>query len=282
MMEAESTAIIANLRIDKALPTPAYLQLREQLGRAIRVGDLSPGTALPSERELSEVLTLSRMTVRRAFEELKVEGLVEQRQGSGTFVRGGPVEQTIDRLQGFGEEASRLGLRPGSRVLEAGRHAVDEITASNLGVNTGERLLRITRLRTADDTPLALQIAHLAPHLGNLALERLEEHGSLYRLIASQYQLEPSRARQTIAARMPTKRERSVLDLEVGVPVLAMERTTFDGDGRPFEFVRSAYRGDRYRMALDLRAERTKRTLEEQRTATTMAEAGNEGSSRDA
>ncbi|MEX2542120.1 MAG: GntR family transcriptional regulator [Trueperaceae bacterium] len=245
----------ARLNIDKKLPTPAYLQLREQLSRAIRTGELLPGSALPSERELSETLALSRMTVRRAFEELVSEGLVEQRQGSGTFVREGPVEQTIDRLQGFGEEASRLGLRPGGRMLEVDRHPADGATARWLEVSPGEPLLRLTRLRTADDAPLALQVAHLAPHLADLALERLEELGSLYRAIAAQYGIEASRARQTIGARMPTARERGLLDLDSGVPVLAMERTTYDADGRPFEFVRSAYRGDRYRMALDLRAQ---------------------------
>jgi GntR family transcriptional regulator len=243
------------LRIDKSLPTPAYLQLREQLGRAIRAGELAPGTALPSERELSESLALSRMTVRRAFEELVAEGLVEQRQGSGTFVRGGPVEQTIDRLQGFGEEASRLGLRPGGRVLDVGLHPVDAVAAQCLEVEEGVRVLRLTRLRTADGAPLALQVAHLAPRLSDLSLERLEELGSLYRAVAGQYGIEAWRARQTMGARMPTARERGLLDLEPGVPVLAMERTTYDAAGRPFEFVRSAYRGDRYRMALDLRAQ---------------------------
>lgn len=245
----------ARLTIDKKLPTPAYLQLREQLSRAIRTGELAPGTALPSERELSETLALSRMTVRRAFEELVSEGLVVQRQGSGTFVRGGPVEQTIDRLQGFGEEASRLGLRPGGRVLEVDRRPADHATALCLEVMPGELLLRLTRLRTADGAPLALQVAHLGPHLSELALERLDELGSLYHAIAAQFGIEASRARQTVAARMPTARERTLLDLEAGVPVLAMERTTFDAEGRPFEFVRSAYRSDRYRMALDLRAQ---------------------------
>jgi GntR family transcriptional regulator len=247
--------VIPGLRIDKSLPTPAYLQLHEQLGRAIRAGELSPGTALPSERELSEALALSRMTVRRAFEELVAEGLVEQRQGSGTFVRGGRVEQTIDRLQGFGEEASRLGLRPGGRVLEVGLHPADVITAQCLEVEPGQPVLRLTRLRTAGGAPLALQVAHLPPRLADLELGRLEEFGSLYRAVAAQYGIEASRARQTIGARMPTARERSLLELEPGVPVLAMERTTYDADRLPFEFVRSAYRGDRYRMALDLRAQ---------------------------
>lgn len=245
---------VPRFNIDKSLPTPAYLQLREQLGRAIRSGEMPPGTALPSERELSETLELSRMTVRRAFEELVIEGLVEQRHGSGTFVRRGPVEQTIDRLQGFGEEAVRLGLRPGSEVLEVSRQPADADTARFLGVQNGEKLLSLTRLRTTDGAPLALQVAHLAPPLADLSLEQLNQLGSLYRTIRVQFGIEAFRARQTIGARMPTDRERKLLKLEAGIPVLALERTTFDAQDRPFEFVRSAYRGDRYRMALDLRS----------------------------
>jgi GntR family transcriptional regulator len=248
---------VDKLHIDKSLPTPAYLQLRSQLERSIRAGDLAPGSALPSERELSEELTLSRMTVRRAFEELVAEGLVEQRQGSGTFVRRGSVEQTIDRLQGFGEEASQLGLRAGSRVLEVEMHPADGTAARCLELKEGEPVLRLTRLRTADGAPLALQVAHLAPALADLSLERLDELGSLYGTIKAQFGIEAYRARQTIAARMPSARERAVLELEPGLPVLSMERTTYDADDRPFEFVRSAYRGDRYRMALDLRSAST-------------------------
>jgi GntR family transcriptional regulator len=242
------------LTVDKQLPTPAYLQLQLQLSKAISEGRLGPGTALPSERELSEELELSRMTVRRAFEELVASGLVEQRQGSGTYVRAVPVEQTIDRLMGYSEEAKQLGFQPGGRTLEVSTCPADEAAALSLKIEPGEPLLRITRLRTADDVPLALQVAYLAPDLADLSMERIEILGSLYQAIAEQFGKQPFRARQTMASRLPTGVEQRLLELTEHAPVLALERTTFDADDTPFEFVRSAYRGDRYRMALDLRA----------------------------
>src|SRR5690606_6149732 len=82
----------------------------------------------------------------------------------------------------------------------------------------------------------------------------LAETGSLYRTLESQFGIRPARARQTIAARLPTEHECRVLGIARSVPVLALERTTHGDDGRPFEVVRSAYRGDVYRMALDLRS----------------------------
>lgn len=240
--------------IDKALPTPAYLQLSQALERAIGEGTLVPGHALPSERELAQRLGLSRMTVRRAFEELERGGLVEQRQGSGTYVRGQPLEQVLDRLLGFTDEARGLGFRPAAVLLGSGTVPAEREVARALGLEPGATVLRVTRLRTADGAPLAVQVAHLAPHVAGLPLEELERSGSLYRSLESRYGVRPARARQSVGARLPTSKECRLLQIPQEVPVLELERTTYAEDGRAFEFVRSAYRGDRYRMALNLRA----------------------------
>ena len=242
------------LDVDKERPTPAYLQLRERLVEAISSGALPPGSALPSERQLATDLGLSRMTVRRAFEELVEVGLVEQRQGSGTYVRGQPLEQVIDRVLGFTEEARNLGMEPGSRVLSTATLRADEHVAGALRLQSGAEVLRITRLRTANGEPLALQEAHLPTAHLSLDLELLARTGSLYSSMEQQFGIRPARARQTIGARLPTANECRLLSIARDVPVLALERTTSDAEDHPFEFVRSAYRGDIYRMALDLRA----------------------------
>src|SRR5690606_31692385 len=242
------------LGIDKDLPTPAYLQLKEQLANAIDSGQLASGSALPSERGLASSLGLSRMTVRRAFEQLVEAGLVEQRQGSGTYVRGQALEQFIDRVLSFGDEARNLGFDPGTRMVESHLQPAEEAEAAALKVPLGSQILRINRLRTADGEPLAIQEAHLPPHLAELSIELLDRTGSLYRSLESQFGLRPVRAHQTISARLPTRKECHLLGISREVPVLALERTTFGVDESPFEYVRSAYRGDIYRMALDLRA----------------------------
>lgn len=243
-----------DIRIDKALPTPAYLQLKEKLIHAIDAGRINQGRALPSERDLAASLGLSRMTVRRAFKELVAEGRVEQQQGSGTYVRGRPLEQIIDRVLGFTDEARHLGFEPGARLLKAERVPADDQVAAALGLQPGATVLRVTRLRTADGEPLALQEAHLATRLADLPTEELAAGGSLYRCLEVRFGIRPVRARQTIGARLPTRAEARALGLAQGAPVLALERTTFDEGERPFEYTRSAYRGDRYRLALDLRA----------------------------
>ncbi|MCA9837148.1 MAG: GntR family transcriptional regulator [Trueperaceae bacterium] len=240
--------------VDKRLPTPAYLQLKDKLSRAIDEGQLSPGTALPSERDLADTLGLSRMTVRRAFEELVAEKQLEQRQGSGTYVLPKRVEQMIDRVLGFTEEAQNLGFKSGSQLLEAKLAVADMVVAKALNLNNRQEVLSIARLRTADDEPLALQVAYLIPDLKDLSLEQLAKKGSLYKTIKEQFGLSPQGARQTVSAKLPSAEERQLLHIAKDVPVLALERITLDLTGRPFEFVRSSYRGDRYKMVLDLRS----------------------------
>ncbi|MBA2666889.1 MAG: GntR family transcriptional regulator [Trueperaceae bacterium] len=249
-----SAAAHVDLAVDKELPTPAYLQLRDKLRGAIDSGAWPVGHALPSERDLALSLALSRMTVRRAFEVLVDDGFVEQRQGSGTYVRSRRLEQTIDRVIGFTDEARLLGFRPGSRTLEVAGVEAEGVVAAALRCDAGSVVLRVVRIRTADDLPLALQVAYLRPQMTTLTAEALARFGSLYRAVAAMYGVTAARARQTIGARLPTPEERSLLDVPAGLPVLALERTTFDERDVPFEYVRSAYRGDRYSLALDLRS----------------------------
>ena len=252
--KSNTDEVYNKLCVNKTLPTPAYLQLKRRLGDAVRDGSLAPGTALPSERDLAAALGLSRMTVRRAFEELVLDNLVEQRQGSGTFVLPQRLEQTIDRVLGFSEEARSLGFRAGSKLLEALSVPADQGVADALELAKGAQVLRITRLRTADGEPLALQSAHLSPRLERFPVAALKRSGSLYRTITRHYGVTPHRARQTVSARLPIKNECERLGIGKDTPLLALERTTFDRDNRPFEYVRSAYRSDKYGLALELRA----------------------------
>lgn len=241
------------IAVDKSQPTPAYLQLQERLRSAILAGEIAPGEALPSERELAESLGLSRMTVRRALGALVAQKLAEKRQGSGTYVLPRRLEQTVDRVLGFADEAKLLGFEPGSRILETLTLPADPQVAEALKLAPEAPVCRITRLRTADGAPLALQLSHLPPPYTSLSAEALAAGGSLYRALAETFGLVPRHARQTVSARLPTQRERELLELPRGVPVLALERTTFGSDHAPFEFVRSAYRGDKYQLGLELR-----------------------------
>ncbi len=253
-MNRSAAFCIDQLAVDPQRPTPAYLQLKHLLMDAIQSGALPAGEALPSERRMAEVLNLSRMTIRRALGELEEENLIERRLGSGTYVLPSRLQQTIDGLQGFSEEARTLGSVAGSKILELIYCEATERVAKALKIPTGDQTLRITRLRTADSSPLAIQIAHVSPRLARFPVEEFQACGSLYQTVEKHYHIRPVRAIQTLAARLPTRTERKLLAISSTIPVLDMERTTYDASRMPFEYVRSAYRGDRYQMLVDLRA----------------------------
>ena len=240
--------------IDKSLPTPAYLQLSKKLKQAIQGGELMVGSALPSERDLAESLGLSRMTVRRALEELAEERYVEQRRGSGTYILERRLEHPIDRVQGFTGEANVLGFKPGSVLLEFKQISAQNEVARALQINSGDTVLKISRLRTADNEPLALQVSHLTPAFLGLSAELLKTRGSLYESLQEQFGMVLGGAKQAISARLPVRHEQAVLALAETTPVLALERTTFTQSEIPFEYVRSAYRSDRYKVLLELSA----------------------------
>jgi GntR family transcriptional regulator len=241
-----------HIDIDKSLPTPAYLQLTEQLKQAIQTRVLRAGSALPSERELATRLGLSRMTVRKALEELVATHYIEQRHGSGTYVLGKRLEQPVEQVQGFTDEARALGFKPGSVLLDVSKVQASSEVATALALNEGDTVLRISRLRTADDEPLALQLSHLIPDYAELSIDLLKTEGSLYQTLEAQFGVVPSGAKQAVSARLPTAHEQTILAIGEHLPILALTRTTFLQQGVPFEYVQSAYRSDRYRMLLEL------------------------------
>lgn len=242
-----------HFKIDKDLPTPAYLQLKSNIIDSIIAAKLKINTALPSERELAARLGLSRMTVRRAFDELVNEHYLERRQGSGTYVLPKPVEQTMDRVLGFSDEAKYLGFKPGSKMLETKIQRAGKSIAGRLHIDVNKKVLLIKRLRTADGEPLAIQSSYLAPKLKGLSLDLLAKNGSLYKTIKEQFSIIPIAAKQTVAARIATSREAELLDISKDSPVLELERITLDKNKTPFEYVHNAYRGDRYRLILELK-----------------------------
>ena len=241
-------------KIDKKLPTPAYLQLKTNIIDAIAGSEIKSDTALPSERELANYLGLSRMTVRRAFDELVNEHYLERRQGSGTYILPKPVEQTMDRVLGFSDEAKNLGFKAGSKLLETKVETVNKHIAQKLQIDLNQKVLKITRLRTADGKPLAIQSSYLAPRLKDLSLDLLAKNGSLYQTIKEQFSIIPMAAKQTVAARITTPWEAELLNIAKDAPVLELERITLDHNNSPFEYVYNAYRGDRYKLLLELKA----------------------------
>jgi len=240
--------------IDRERAEPLYLQIRQALLRAILSGGFQPHQRVPSERELSEALGVSRMTVRQALQTLINEGYLYTVPGKGTFVASRPrIEQNLQRLSGFTQEVRSQGFTPGSRVLDLTTTPADETSARALHVPPGTRLVRLTRQRLVDGAPVALESAYLVyarfPELPRFDFSR----ESLYAVLQRHYGLRLTRALQMVEAREADPDIAPLLHIEPYRPVLAMERITFAHDGTPVEYVRSFYRADRFRLKVELR-----------------------------
>ena len=228
---------------------PLYQKMAASLRAAIRSGTLQTGSGVPPERELAVLLGVSRVTVRRAIEELVQDGLLQARQGSGTSVSG-RVEQALSALGSFSEDMVRRGYVPGSRWISRSLSlpSPDEILA--LGLAPSEQVIRLARVRTADGAPIAVERAALRAALlggevnfGDSLYEALRKHGVF-----------PERAFQRLRAEVVSGPDARLLGLQDADAVLATERRSFTSEGRPVELTRSVYRGDRYDYVLELRA----------------------------
>ncbi|MEM6712678.1 MAG: GntR family transcriptional regulator [Pseudomonadota bacterium] len=230
---------------------PRYVQLRRRLIEGIATGILSPNTPLPPEREMSEITDLSRVTIRKALQELVREGVIEQRQGSGSFVREqvGRVEQSLSRLTSFTEDMANRGMKTTSKWLERGIFEPTEEEIAVLGLPEGEQVARIYRLRKAEDCPLALERAALPldilPNPTDITV-------SLYEVLEKAGR-RPVQAQQKISAINLEAREAKLLNVHEGAAGLSIVRTSWLADGKVAELTRSLYRGDAYEFVAELR-----------------------------
>jgi len=225
----------------------AYVRLGRALHNLIEAGQLRPGQALPSERDLATQLGLSRVTVRRALAGLVRAGLLDQRHGAGTFVAE-RIQRSFSRLTSFTDDLRERGVDPHSRFLErsVGETTPEESMALNL--SPGSAVVRLHRVRFGGQAPLAVERT-LVP----LALlpDPSTVVDSLYEALQPLGH-RPVRALQRLRAVALDAHTARILQLPEGSPGLQIERRAFLADGRVVESTRSFYRGDAYDFVAEL------------------------------
>jgi GntR family transcriptional regulator len=239
--------MLAELGLSREAGTPLYLQLAHGLRDQIAGGTLTLGSALPSERDLSTMVGMSRVTVRKAIETLIDEGLLIRRQGSGTFVArrivapGSQLSSFSDDARARGDDISIIW------IVKAYAEASEE-EADALAMMPGARVARLTRVRLSGGEPLAIEHAVVPAaflpdldHIGTSLYEALDAVGR-----------RPVSGQQRIRASLATATEAGILSIAERAEILRIERRTASADGSPVEFTRSAYRGDRYDFVTDL------------------------------
>ena len=216
------------------------------------VGGLEIGVAIPPERRLAAQLGVSRPTLRAAIDELVREGLLLRRHGSGTYVAEPKIALPLT-MTSFSEDMSRRGMRPSSRVVSFEVQSAGAKLGQRLNLSPVEEVWVITRLRLADEETMAIEWLH-APRrfLPDLKREDLAQQ-SFYELLNERQGIVIARGTQTIEPTVTSQEEADLLGVPVHSPAFLFERTTEGQRGEVVEFVRSVYRGDRYRLVTELR-----------------------------
>lgn len=231
--------------------SPIYMQLARKLADLIREGHYKPDEALPSERLLAETLNLSRVTARSAIDQLVSQGLIVRRRGSGNYIA--PLlEQPLSQLTSFSEELQRRGYTPSSRWLERKVDLAMTDEQLTLGLSPGAKVVRLERLRLADNVVMAYEVSVLPQAV---IADPMAVGSSLYEYLDSVQQT-PVRALQHIRALNAQPRLAEQLGIPDQQAVLFITRIGYLESGQAVELTHSYCRSDYYDFVAEMRRER--------------------------
>ena len=222
-----------------------YRTIGDDLRRRVEAGEFAAGRLLPSESELSASYAASRVTIRKALEVLRDDGLVESRQGFGWFVAADPLRQTLGRLGTIEAQLEASGVRSERQILDFGFVDAPARVRAVLGSTT---VLEVRRLNLADDEPFALVTVWCPEDLG-ARLSRAEvEQSTFYEVLG----IPLGGAVQSIGAAVAGEHEARLLEVPVGSPILRVERVTSSSDDRPVLLSEHLFPAHRTEFVVDL------------------------------
>jgi GntR family transcriptional regulator len=229
--------------------TPRHVQVADELRARIASGDLARGTQLPSEARLCEHYGASRGTVRTALAALRREGLIGGGRGRAPVVLDSAAAQPFDSLLSFSAWARDAGRRPGQRTIELARRGASDVAAAALGIDPGEHVVDVLRVRLLDDEPVMVERSSFVMDVGRMLFDVDTDSGSIYaHLLGAGVDL--SAARHTFDAVAADEADAELLALDRGAPLLRERRIATTADGRPLEYSDDRYRPDRVSFTL--------------------------------
>ena len=242
--------IFAQSRFEASNTAPLYARVKKLVRDAVDSGDLQVGDSIPSERDVAQMLDVSRVTVRTAFTELVAEGVLLQRRGSGTYVNGAAlrIEQPLSRLTSFTQDMELRGLKTDADWLDRSVRLPTPEEALKLSISPSEYVSRFHRLRRANGEPMAIELA-VIPY--KFIRNPEEVTGSLY-VALDALGVRPVRALQRLQATALSAHDARLLGMPIASPALFIERISYLPDGRIVEFTRCYYRGDGYDFVAEL------------------------------
>jgi GntR family transcriptional regulator len=235
-----------------SMTVPLYVQIAEGFLDRIESGELSPGDRLPPERELSELLSVNRMTVRRALRMLEGQGLLIRRQGAGTYVAKPKIERQASQLFPFTRGMEQRGYKPGIKLITFEKRPAETSIAQKLDIPVAAPVFRAYRLRTLNQEAVMLEDLTVPGFIFHDFDHHDISSRSLYEIFATEYQISISQAQQSLEPVIASEYEAHLLGIDAGAPMMLERRLAFDEQGRPVEYSKDLYRGDRFRFITEI------------------------------
>lgn len=249
--QRKSDAVNGALR---SIASPRYHQVYVTLRTWVRDGTYKAGDRIPTEPQLCEMFEVSRITVRKAIDNLCREGWLVRQQGRGTFVQlsasrtaaSADLDQVRRRVAGFAAATEVVDLR----IVEI---SPDDETRAALALEDGELVQRATHVRTVQGAPLGLITTYVPLDVARLVNAAEMARQPMFELLGTAG-ITLARADQYIGATLAGVEAAKALEIEVGAPLLRLTRTVFDRHDRPVERVVALYRADAYQYHMQLEA----------------------------
>lgn len=237
---------------DKDSPFTLYYQLREKLAKKIASHEWKPGEKIPSEAELCDIYNVSRITVRKAIEDLARSGQLIKHQGKGTFVTNVSMDHKLSKFYSFSEELTRSGMTERAQVLSFDLVAAGDEVGEKLSMQKDEQVFMVKRLRMADEMPYTVEISYIPYALcPGLTAENIAEKG-LYNSMRS-LSVFPERIIEKIRAAVVNKSDAGLMKIKPNSPAIKLERLTYYGV-LTIEYCVSIVRGDFFTYTIELKS----------------------------
>ena len=225
---------------------PAYQKIQASIVKRIESGQLKPGDAVDSERELARIHQVSLMTARHALTALEREGMVDRRRGAGTFVA--PPKIHFNKLTSFTEQMAGRSLMACSKVLSFGVVDNEQEVAARLALASTTRLHKVERLRLAADEPFAVETCYLpADEFSTLTRSQISR-GSLFSILEGTYGIQIAYADEEMDATAASPATANLLKVGRDEPLLRIRQLIFSTKGRAALYVLGLYRSDRHTL----------------------------------
>ncbi|MBR5545394.1 MAG: GntR family transcriptional regulator [Clostridia bacterium] len=229
--------------LEKKSQSPLYQQLMSRLKNDIKAGIYAPGARIPSEQLLCDTYAVSRVTVRKAMQDLVQEGLLVRRQGKGTFVAQERIQRDLQQITSFSQACRQNGHTAGARLISAEMVNAAAEDAEKLGLPADSLVVEIIRQRLCDGEPVMLEVNRFPAKYAFLL--DMPADGSLYEELMKQG-LIPSSAVHDISLGHATPMAARQLGCQPGDALLLLDETVLDQHGEPLHLSRQWIRGDKY------------------------------------